>query len=115
MAESNNKELNKRRDISFSTAAKASLGLVVVLVVLGLFLGGRYILSGNPEAKSSVLQSAITPSPEVASGKALKQLQATEEANLTTYGWLDRKNGIVHIPIERAMDLLLQRGLPTRP
>jgi hypothetical protein len=27
---------------------------------------------------------------------------------------VDEKSGIVHIPIDRAMELLAQRGLPTR-
>ncbi|MCA1555006.1 MAG: hypothetical protein LC737_11585, partial [Chloroflexi bacterium] len=31
------------------------------------------------------------------------------------YGWVDQSAGITHIPIERAMELLLERGLPTRP
>jgi len=31
---------------------------------------------------------------------------------LSTYGWIDRRNQIARIPIDRAMDLLLQRGLP---
>lgn len=34
---------------------------------------------------------------------------------LNTYGWIDRQNGIVRLPIDRAMELLLLRGLPTRP
>jgi hypothetical protein len=34
---------------------------------------------------------------------------------LSTYGWIDRQNGIVRMPIDRAMELLLERGLPTRP
>jgi hypothetical protein len=33
---------------------------------------------------------------------------------LNTYGWIDRQNGIVRLPIDRAMELLLERGLPTR-
>lgn len=33
-------------------------------------------------------------------------------AELNAYGWLDRPNGIVHIPIERAKTLVLQQGLP---
>jgi len=37
-----------------------------------------------------------------------------EEKALYTYGWVDEKAGTVHIPIERAMDLLVQRGLPVR-
>jgi hypothetical protein len=34
---------------------------------------------------------------------------------LYSYGWVDEKAGIVRIPIERAMDLLVQRGLPVLP
>ena len=33
---------------------------------------------------------------------------------LATSGWVDRNEGIVHIPIERAKELLLERGLPVR-
>jgi hypothetical protein len=33
---------------------------------------------------------------------------------LNTYGWIDRQNDIVRIPIDRAMEILLERGLPTR-
>jgi hypothetical protein len=37
-----------------------------------------------------------------------------ETAALERYAWIDRSNGIVRLPIERAMDLLLERGLPVR-
>lgn len=38
-----------------------------------------------------------------------------EEETLHSYGWIDRKAGIVRIPIERAMALVAERGLPTEP
>jgi hypothetical protein len=38
-----------------------------------------------------------------------------EEQELYSYGWVDEKAGTVHIPIERAMELIAQRGLPVRP
>ena len=41
-------------------------------------------------------------------------LYAAQNQKLNSYGWQDQSNGIVHIPIERAMDLVAQRGLPTR-
>ncbi len=41
-------------------------------------------------------------------------LYAGQNAELNSYGWIDRSNGIVRIPIDRAMVLILQRGLPTR-
>jgi hypothetical protein len=41
-------------------------------------------------------------------------LLAAQDEKLNSYGWIDRSNGIVQIPIARAMDLILQNGLPTR-
>ena len=38
-----------------------------------------------------------------------------QEAILGSYDWVDQKNGVVRIPIERAMELLAQRGLPVLP
>jgi len=35
-----------------------------------------------------------------------------EEQRLRTAGWIDRQAGVTHIPIEQAMDLVAQRGLP---
>ena len=37
-----------------------------------------------------------------------------EQEILDSYGWVNRKNGIVRIPIQRAMNILLQKGLPAR-
>jgi hypothetical protein len=41
-------------------------------------------------------------------------LLAAQNQKLNSYGWIDRSNGIVQIPIDRAIDLLAQRGLPSR-
>jgi hypothetical protein len=38
-----------------------------------------------------------------------------EEEKLNSYGWVDEKNGVAHIPITQAMQLVAQRGLPTTP
>jgi hypothetical protein len=35
-----------------------------------------------------------------------------QESQLNSYGWVDEKAGVAHIPIERAMELLAQRGVP---
>lgn len=39
--------------------------------------------------------------------------QRKQNEALTSYGWVDRQAGIVHIPIERAIELTLEKGLPT--
>ena len=45
----------------------------------------------------------------------IKDFRLKEEQILNSYGWVDEKAGVVHIPIERAMQLLAQKGLPTTP
>jgi hypothetical protein len=44
----------------------------------------------------------------------LEHYRQAQQQMLTSYGWVDRPNGIVRIPIDRAITLLLERGLPTR-
>jgi hypothetical protein len=44
----------------------------------------------------------------------LDAVRAAQEDALNSYGWVDRANGKVRIPIDRAMDLLLERPLPAR-
>ena len=51
------------------------------------------------QAGGPALQAA--PQPDLAQYRAEKQRQ------LTTSGWVDRQHGIVHIPIDAAMDLLV--------
>jgi hypothetical protein len=38
-----------------------------------------------------------------------------KEQELTSYGWINEKAGAVRIPIDRAIDLLISRGVPVRP
>ena len=45
----------------------------------------------------------------------LRDFRLHEEEQLNSYGWVDQPAGVVHIPIERAMQLTVQRGLPELP
>jgi len=45
----------------------------------------------------------------------LRTFQAEQHKHLQTYGWVDEKLGIARIPIAKAKEMLLQRGLPVRP
>lgn len=61
------------------------------------------------------LKNFPNPRLEIDERNQLDSERLREEKSLYTYGWVDEKAGTVHIPIERAMDLLSQRGLPVRP
>lgn len=44
----------------------------------------------------------------------LEDYCAVQQAAVSSYGWVNKESGVAHVPIDRAMDLVLQRGLPTR-
>jgi hypothetical protein len=44
----------------------------------------------------------------------LADVRAQENADLNSYGWVDPTTKLVHIPIQQAMQKLLEQGLPVR-
>jgi len=51
---------------------------------------------------------------EVDLGNVYLQQKAVDGTELTTYGWVDQANGVVHVPIQQAMELTLEQYRPTR-
>lgn len=69
----------------------------------------RHVGPGYPQS--------VFPNPKLEEDERgqLNSIVINEEKTLYSYGWVDEKTGTVRIPIERAMDLIVQRGLPVRP
>jgi hypothetical protein len=44
----------------------------------------------------------------------LDRMREEQNAMLNSYGWVDRATGKVRVPIDRAMEMLMQKGLPAR-
>jgi hypothetical protein len=44
----------------------------------------------------------------------LKNYRDGQNKLLSGYGWVDKQSGVVRIPVDRAMQLLLQKGYPVR-
>ena len=61
-------------------------------------------------------ENRVPPGPRLQTNprEDMRELRAREEEILTSYGWVDRNAGIVRIPIDEAMKLTVQRGLPAR-
>ncbi|PYX45382.1 MAG: hypothetical protein DMG79_19400, partial [Acidobacteria bacterium] len=57
------------------------------------------------------------PSPKLEENERgqLDGVRLEEEQKLSTYDYVDQKSGAIRIPIDRAMELITQRGLPVRP
>jgi hypothetical protein len=60
------------------------------------------------------MQVNTSAPPKTAQVQELQELRAAEDAVLRSYSWVDRAGGIVRMPIDRAIDLLAERGLPAR-
>ena len=41
-------------------------------------------------------------------------MRDNEEMLLSSYGWVDQAKGTVHIPINQAIDMVAQKGLPVK-
>jgi hypothetical protein len=76
-------------------------------------------MPSNPEMQNKVAeltQSFPTPRLETDDGnQEVNDLHAREDLLLEHYSWIDPAQGKVRIPIERAMELIAQRGLPVAP
>jgi len=107
----------------------AIMGILVYFVVWGLYHAidayqRRYQPPQNPLVAPEtdtrrVLPETLDrfPQPRLESNERLEinDFRLQEEQTLSSYGWVDQPAGIVRIPIDRAMELIAQRGLSTTP
>ncbi|MGD8377256.1 MAG: hypothetical protein PVF68_14065 [Acidobacteriota bacterium] len=109
------------RDASLKLAVWIGLGLVILCLLAFVTMRGLYDSLSEAEAARQPPPSALRPEgetqppePRLATHptRPLRELRAEEDVVLQGYGWLDEVTGTVHIPIERAIDLTLERGLP---
>jgi hypothetical protein len=114
--------MHEQRDVSVRVVTWFAVGLVVSAIIIHLALAGLYKLfehqHPSPDAPSRIAlhpqNRAPAPQLQTAPQTDLRNYEHEENAKLNSYGWIDKQAGIIHIPIERAMDLIAQRGLPTR-
>ena len=65
---------------------------------------------------AEITQTFPTPRVQIDDGNQdVADLHAREDLLLANYTWVDQSKGTVRIPIERAMQLIAQRGLPVAP
>ena len=124
----------EHRDLGAKGIYSFLFGLAVFGVIIHYALAGMYNLLDRYETKHQPpLNPLVTPVErksrqvppdtlmkfpeprlEVNERTELQGVILSQEQRLNSYGWVDEKAGVVRIPIERAMQLIAQRGLPTR-
>lgn len=110
------RELDLRGIWGFAALVAATTALLH-LVVWGLMVGfletaERRDPPPSPLAEANERRLPPVPRLQDAPERDMEALRAEEDARLSTYGWIDRTAGIGRIPIDRAIDLILERGLP---
>jgi len=96
--------------------AAASLAAILALVALAAF--GAHALLRPERLAAPVASRADVPAPRLQSAPAfdLAAFRHQKEAMLDEYRWIDPGRGVVRIPIDRAMQLLVERSAaPSAP
>jgi hypothetical protein len=101
-----------------------ALGLLVTLVIVHLLTWMLFAVLAKGETAHSLpqyplaagLEDRLPPEPRLQTNprEDLRQLRAAEDAVLNSYGWVDKSQGVARMPIDEAMKLTVQRGLPVR-
>ncbi len=91
--------------------------VLAVLLCLGI-LGALRATQAPPGAVAPPFQQVrpLPPPPRLQPEPLtdMDQLREEQQKQLNSYGWVNREQGIAHIPIDQAARLLLRKGLPVR-
>jgi len=96
--------------------AGVALAVTALVVQVGLYFQLRLLatraerLEPVPPSFAPATEHVPPPEPRLQTAPAddLRNLRAAEQTRLTTYGWVDRKAGVVRVPIERAKELVAE-------
>jgi hypothetical protein len=112
-------------DIDASIGYKFGLWLAVSIVIsTGIVYGIFWFFQGQEQSANALAQKyplavgqqrqAPAPNLQNQPFKDIYMLRQTEADKLGTYGWVDKEGGVTRVPIDRAMELMLERGFPAR-
>jgi hypothetical protein len=118
----NNGVRYEKQDIKAGSVTKAgiAIGVVTVAVLAALvpFMSFLDSMEARNDPPAATLErhepGRRPPEPRLQERPTadLSALRAEEDAILTSYGWVDDKAGTVRIPVEAAMSLVAERGVP---
>jgi hypothetical protein len=104
-------------DVNVWAVGKFAIALVVICMFSLVVLWGLLKYFQSEEATSmatSVEPTKLFPQPRLQRTPILdlRAMRAEEDQLLNSYAWVDKKQGVVRIPVSLAIDVLAKRGLP---
>ena len=114
---------HEHTDADVSLIAQFAVWLTIAAIVVHVvmwFMFGAFVKTRQEGTREFPL--AIEQGPRLPAGPRLQakpaneiyEFRRQEDAALKAYGWVDKAAGTVRIPIEEAMRLTVERGLPVR-
>jgi hypothetical protein len=108
---SRHKSAYEHSDVSGTLLVLLSAGLAFFLLATPGMLAFLYPRAVH-QADVGPVPSPPGPHLQVDPAADLTALRGAEDAQLSSYGWVDRAAGAIRIPINRALALTAERGLP---
>ena len=109
-------------DVNVVAVTKFGIALALMIVLTLFLLWGLFNYFKNQETAASPSgppgpAAQLPPEPRLEKTPVLdlRELREAEDQALDRYAWVDPNKGVVRIPVSRAIDILAQRGLPSRP
>jgi hypothetical protein len=95
------------------------VGTVAVVVLLRWMFVTLVVVEQRQQPPPPVMKAEVPPQPplprlEIDPPADLARYRDEQRKGLESYGWVDKPAGVVHIPIDEAMRIVAERGLPTR-
>jgi hypothetical protein len=112
---------HETRDVDLSGAYRFIFVMVAFLVVVFVGIWFTYVnwragaVPGAPVSPVAAREGdRLPPLPRLQTTPYtdLKAFRASEDQVLQTYAWVDKEQGVVRIPVARAIELIAERGLP---
>jgi hypothetical protein len=120
----NNPEVvHEESDVNVRAIFAFGAGLLVIGIVVQVLLWllmnyytkqAAQVPRNFPLSADYQQQAPPEPRLQIHPQQDLRDLRAREDAILHGYGWVDKNTGVARIPIEEAMKIVVQRGLPAR-
>ena len=116
---------HEHTDIDPAVGYKFALWLsVAMLLSFGIVFGAFKFFDNQQNAANTaarrfplaagVTRPVPTPSLQTQPFRDVYLMRDEEAKKLQSYGWVDQEGGVARIPIDKAMDVMMQRGFPVR-
>jgi hypothetical protein len=112
---------HEHTDIEPSIATRFAVWLTIAMLIsVAIVYGTFWLFEGREAASGQTAQQYPLAAGQVREPqgprlqtqpfKDIYLLRQAENEKMTSYGWIDKSAGVVHVPIEDAMRILSERG-----